>query len=87
MNVAELIQETGKLSSAERAEFAAIWRDRWATPVEREVAAVTAELLKGAEDFRAGRVHRGDDTFWNDLRSEVAGELKQRQMQSGNRHA
>jgi hypothetical protein len=87
MNVAELIHESGKLSSAERAEFAASWRDRWATPGNREVAAVTAELLKGAEDFRAGRTHRGDDAFWKCLRSEVSAELERRQLPAANQHA
>lgn len=87
MNVAELIKETDKLTSIERVEFVSAWRGRWAAEHQQEVAAVAGELLKGAEDFKAGRVHRGDDRFWDELRTEVASEVQASKAQSANGHA
>lgn len=87
MNVAELIKETDKLTAAERAEFVSAWREHRQVELQQEMIAFAGELLKGAEDFKAGRVYRGDDRFWDELRSEVASEVRTRKAQSANGHA
>ena len=54
MNVAELIQETDKLSPAERADFEREWLMRWHPEYEPRRQEIGRKLVEGAAAIRRG---------------------------------